>query len=180
MTLSVAPRPRTGASRDQGSCPSSGETPWIQTGRVRLLVAATGRWSARIEQQLDTPLHEPPLPAMRAPGAQLLARSRFYQIESPGNGTAFLYRLPSGRLALRLERLRTSPYPDLSVWVSEARMPRTTEQSADTPRVRLGRLKSTRGDQNYMLPANLNRAAVGSVVIWWPRQHMAYTAATLE
>lgn len=180
MTLSVAPPAPTGRARGDGNCPRSGETSWIQTGAVRLRVAAAGRWSAVVEQQLDTALREPPLRAMRSPGARLLARGRFYPIESPGKGTALVYRLPSGRLALRLEHLRTSAYPNLFVWVSQARRPKTSEQSADTPHVELGALKSTRGDQNYLLPKSLDVDAVGSVVIWWEPVGMAYTAAALE
>lgn len=180
MTLSLTPGPRTGRARRGGACPSSDEASWSETGSVRLRVVAPGRWSARVEQQLDTPLHQPPLSAMRAPGARLLARGRFHPIESSGNGLASLYRLPSGRLALRLERLRTTANPDLLVWVSERRAPSTSEQVGDSPHVRLGGLKSTRGDQNYLLPRELDRDDVGSVVIWQAQMHTAYTAAALE
>jgi len=180
MTLSVGAGPPTGGARGESSCPTSDQTSWIQTGAVRLRLAATGRWSGVVEQQLDTALREPPLRAMRSPGARILARGAFYPIQSPGTGMASLYRLPTGRLALRLEDLRTSAYPDLFVWISKAPKPKTTEQAADMPHIQLGALKSTRGDQNYLLPKSLDIDAVGSVVIWWKRVGIAYTAATLE
>jgi hypothetical protein len=146
---------------------------------VQLRVATPGRWRVVVEQQLDTPLREPPLAAMRSSAARVLARGRFYPVESLGDGAASLYRLPSGRLALRLEDLRTSPDPELLVWVSDARKPKTTAQAAAAAHVALGRLKSTRGDQNYLLPRRLDREAVQSVVIWRPTR-TAYTAAALE
>ncbi len=147
---------------------------------MRLTVAAHGHWRAVVEQQLDTPLREPPLAAMRSSAARTVARGAFHPVESPGDGTASLYRLPNDRLALRLQNLRTAAYPDLFVWVSEARNPRTSAQVAASAHVELGRLKSTRGDQNYLLPKGLDRDAVGSVVIWRAPIRMAYTAAALE
>ncbi|MDQ3587077.1 MAG: DM13 domain-containing protein [Actinomycetota bacterium] len=129
---------------------------------------------------MDTPLREPPLAAMHSSRARTVGRGRFYPVESPGDGTASLYRLPSDRLALRLEDLRTSAYPDLFVWVSAARDPATSAQAAAAPHVELGRLKSTRGDQNYLLPKGLDRDAVASVVVWRAPIGMAYTAAAIE
>lgn len=117
---------------------------------------------------------------MRSSAARTLARGRFHPVESQGLGTASLYRLPEGRLALRLKDLRTSAYPDLFVWISEARNPTTTAQLAAAPHVELGRLKSTRGDQNYLLPKAIDRGAIGSVVIWRRPIRMAYTAAALQ
>ena len=179
ITLSVTPRPDAGRALRQRSCARSAATTWIQGGDVRLSVAAPGRWTAVIDQQVDTPLHEPPLRAMRAPAARLLASGRFYPVEGPGLGKASLYRLASGRLALRLHDLRPSAYPDLVVWISRTREPKTTEQITAAPHIPLAALKSTRGSQNYLLPENLARAEVGSVVIWRTPIKMAYTAAAL-
>ncbi len=182
MTLSIAHRARLAGARRQGRCPKRATTSSIQTGAVRVTVAATGRWSAVVEQQVDTDLHEPPLRAMRAPGARVLASGRFYAIQQSidGQGEALLYRLPDGRLALRLEGFRTAANTDLFVRLSKSRTPRTTKRSAGTPEVRLARLKSTVGDQNYVLPRQLDRGAVGSVVIWNEPVQTAYTAATLR
>lgn len=180
IELSVRPRPAAGRARRQRRCQRSGTTTWIQGGAVRLSVAARGHWGAVIDQQLDTPLREPPLRAMRAPGARLLASGHFYPIEAPGIGTASLYQLPSDRLALRFTDLRTSAYPELVVWISRTPRPKTTQQVASTPHIQLAALKSTRGSQNYLLPKNVDREAVGSVVIWWTPVKMAYTAAALQ
>ena len=182
ITVSIAPRPRAAGARGEGKCPKRATTVSIQTGAVRLSVAATGRWSAVVEQQVDTALDERPLRAMRSPGARVLARGRFYAIQQnvKGQGEVRLYRLPTGRLALRLDDFRTSANTDLSVRLSESRTPRTTKQSAGTPQLKLAGLKSTVGDQNYLLPKRLDRDAVGSVVIWNEPVQTAYTAATLR
>ena len=182
VTVSIAPRPRAANARGEGRCPKRGTASSIRTGAVRLRALATGRWSAVVEQQVDTALHERPLRAMHTPGARVLARGRFYAIQQnlDGQGEALLYRLHSGRLVLRLEDFRTSANADLFVRISESRTPRRTKRSAATPEVKLARLKSTVGDQNYLLPKRLDRNAVGSVVIWNEPVGTAYTAATLR
>lgn len=182
VTLSIAPRPRAAGARGERRCPKRRTASSIQTGAVRLTVAATGRWSAIVEQQVTTALHERPLRAMRSPDARVLARGRFYAIQQnvKGQGEVRLYRLPTGRLALRIDGFRTSANADLSVRLSQSRKPRTTKQSAGTPQVKLAQLKSTVGDQNYLLPKRLDRDAVGSVVIWNEPVQTAYTAATLR
>ncbi len=182
VTLSIAARPRAGGARGEARCPKREIASSIQTGAARLTVGATGSWSAIVEQQVNTALHERPLRAMRSAGARVLARGRFYAIQQNvrGQGQVRLYRLPTGRLALRLDDFRTSANTDLSVRLSRSREPRTTKQSADAPQVKLAGLKSTVGDQNYLLPKRLDRASVGSVVIWNGPVQTAYTAATLR
>ncbi|MBA3301124.1 MAG: DM13 domain-containing protein [Thermoleophilaceae bacterium] len=179
ITFSVTPRPAGGRRLRRGDCERAGTATWVQGGPVRLTVTTPERWSAVVEQQVDTPLREPPLRAMRAPGARLIASGRFLPVEGAGKGTASLYRLASGRLALRLGDLRTSAYSDLVVWISRG-APKTSEEIATTPRFRLAALKSTRGSQNYLLPEDIEREAVGSVVIWWTSANIGYTAAALH
>ena len=180
LSLSVSPRPRSEPDRSGGRCPDHGESTWIQSGRQRLSVKARGRWRVVVEQQVDDPLREPPLRAMRASGARVLARGRFYKMERRGRGRAALYRLASGRLALRLEDFSTSSNTDLFVWLSEAARPRTTKQAVHSRHVELGLLKSTLGDQNYLLPRSVDADRVRSVVIWCEPVQIAYTAAALR
>lgn len=161
-------------------CPRSGQSAGFRTGALRLGVQATGRWRVVLEQQVDTALHEAPLAAMTAPGARVLASGAFYGIERFGRGTATLYRLAGGRLALRLEHFATSANIDLFVWTSRSARPRTTVQAKRSPHVVLAPLKSTLGDENYLLPAGTRAAAVRSIVIWCEPVQIAYTAATLR
>ena len=132
-----------------------------------------------VEQQVDTALREPRLPAMRSSGARVVARSRFYSIERKSNGMALLYRLPAGRLGLRFEDFRTSSNTDLFVWLSEAPRPRTTKQVVRSRYKQIALLKSTVGDQNYLLPRNVNPGSIRSVVIWCDPIQIAYGGVTL-
>ena len=162
------------------SCPRSGAHSDVRAGRVTLGVDTPGAWRVAVEQQVDTALHEAPLAAMRAPGARVLARGRFYDIERFGRGEALLYRLASGRLALRLHSFVTSANVDLHVRLSRAARPRTTVQADRAAHRDIALLKSTLGEQNYLLPAGTTPADVRSVVIWCEPVQIAYTAATLR
>ena len=181
LSLAVEPAPRSEPERAGGRCPGSGEATWVQTGKQQLRVSGGGRWSVVVEQQVDTPLHEPPLAAMAAPGARVLKTGSFYSIERRGRGRARLYRLPDGRAALRLAPFRTSSNTDLYVWLSTAARPRTTRQVVGARRLgRLLALKSTIGEQNYVLPSGVDPARVRSIVIWCVPIRIAYTAAALR
>ena len=180
LSLSVSPRPRSEPQRSGGRCPGRGDAEWIQSGRQRLSVKASGRWRVVVEQQVDTPLRERPLRAMRSGAARVLARGRFYRVERRGRGRAALYRLPSGRLALRFEDFHTSANTDLFVWLSEAPRPRTTKEAVRAPHTEFALLKSTLGDQNYLLPRDADPERIRSIVIWCEPVSIVYTAAALR
>jgi hypothetical protein len=170
-----------GTSLARGRCPDRGvSTAAAATGRQRLGVRADGRWRVEVEQQVDTALREPPLRAMRSRGARVLAAGRFYGLERRGGGSAALYRLPGGRLALRLDDLETSPNSDLYVWVSQAPRPGTSRAAFRSRHVSIAPLASTLGDQNYLLPAGVRARDVRSVVIWCEPVRIAYAAASLR
>lgn len=180
FSLELTPRPREGNPFGKGSCPGKGRALAIDTGTLRLRVKAEGPWSATVQQQVTKPLADPPLPAMRSAGARVLARGRFYPIERRGRGKVKLYRLAGGRLALRFERFTTSANTDLFVWLSEARRPRTTEQTLRSRHDQIALLKATGGSQNYLLPKSADASSIRSVVIWCEPVQIAYTAATLR
>lgn len=150
----------------------------IVVGKVKMAVVATGPWTIIVDQQIDTALEEPPLPGMEA--AKPLGQGGFYDIEMTGKGTAKLYELPDGSRALRLEDFEVSNNTDLFVWLSESPDPRTSEDAVDAPYVEIGNLKSTLGNQNYVLPADLPADRIRSIVIWCAPVRIAYTAAVLS
>ena len=162
------------------SCPRRGESSGFRSGRVELGVDTPGRWRLVLEQQVDTALREPPLTAMRSQAARVLAHGRFYDIERYGRGTAALYRLPDGRVALRLTDFVTSANTDLFVWLDRSSRPRTTVQAKRAGHRVLAPLKSTLGEQNYLLPAGTTAADIDSIVIWCEPVQIAYTAAALR
>ena len=179
LAVSISPAPRTGSARGASNCPKGGQQSWVVTGRHDVRVNASGRWSMVVEQEVDTALKEAPLASMQSERAKVLARGRFYRIERKGRGSAVLYRLASGRLALRLENFATDANTDLFVWLSESRRPKNTEQSFRSRHIQTARLKSTLGDQNYLLPRRLNPNRIRSIVIWCEPVRIAYTAAAL-
>jgi len=162
-------------------CPGRGMNISYAKGALKLGVRASGAWTVVLEQQVDSPIHEAPLAAMRARGARVVLTGRFYGVERFGRGKAELYRLPSGRLALRLAGgFATSPNTDLFVWLSTAPHPRNTVQAGRARHTVLAALKSTLGEQNYMLPRRFDTKRVRSIVIWCAPARIAYTAATLH
>lgn len=165
---------------DDGRCPARGRASSLQHGRIDLRVRATGRWRVTVEQQIDAPVHEPPLREMTAPGARVVADGTFYGIERNGSGRAVLHRLPDGRLALRLEEFTTTTNTDLVVWLSAARRPRTSRAAFRAARTRIAPLKSTMGEQNYVIPRGVPASHLRSVVIWCVPDRIAYAAATLK
>ena len=172
-------RVQVGPALARSRCPDRGMGASVETGPLRLTVAAKGSWRIRIEQQLDTPLREPPLPSMADGSARRLANGGFYSIEQPGRGVATLYHLPDDRLALRLTGFETAKNRDLFVWLSRARRPTTSTQAFQSRHLVAAPLKSTLGDQNYLLPRGLEASSFRSIVIWCQPLLIAYTAATL-
>jgi len=175
LRLSTASRQLVAAT-----CPADGAATDVRTGALELVAEASGPWRVVIEQQVDTPLHEPPLEAMSAPGARVIASGGFYGLEREGRGEASLHRLAGGRLALRLDGFATSANTDLFVWLSTARRPRSTVEAARARHVVLAPLKSTVGQQNYLIPRTVDADDIRSVVVWCVPVRIAYTAAPLQ
>ena len=180
LLLVTSPPPRSGSARADDECPGTGEHSWVTDGRRELRVESAGAWRVSVEQEVDTALHEAPLAAMTASGARVLARGDFYKIERKGRGSATLYRLANRRLALRMQDFATDANTDLFVWLSEAAHPSTTRSAFSARHRQVATLKSTLGDQNYLLPSGIDAARIRSIVIWCEPVRIAYTAATLR
>jgi hypothetical protein len=178
--ISQTPTPDEGNPIGSGPCEGEGEAEAIDTGDLELRVQTPGRWEGIVEQQVTDPIAEPPLAEMEADDAEVVASGDFYPVEKRGRGRAVLHELPTGRLALRLEGFGTLNNTDLFVWLSEARRPRTTRQALRSDYTELALLKSTIGDQNYLLPEDVDVESIASIVIWCEPVRIAYTAATLD
>ena len=172
----MAQRPRS--SLVDTTCPKEGEGFSITTGTVKLNIAAMGKWDLVVDQQVDTPLNEPPLPAMAS--ACLLSQGDFYNVEKNGKGTARLYQLSDGKRALRIENLEVNENTDLFVWLDAAANPKTSKDVVSSEYWVLGNLKSTVGSQNYEIPPNIPIDKVRSIVIWCALVAIAYAAAALK
>lgn len=176
--IELDPPPPGGKPLTERKCPARGADESIQTGSVKVRVTASAGWKLKVEQQVDTPLREPPLAGMSR--RRLIASGDFYMVDKPGKGTANVYRLPGGRLALRLDGFQTSPNVDLFVWLSESPGPRTTKAAFGPRHVVASELKSTIGDQNYLLPRDVEPRQIRSIVIWCEPVRNVYTAAALR
>lgn len=162
------------------ACPGSAEGYATTTGPVQLDVNASGPWEARVEQQVDVPLVEPPLASMTAPGASVVATGELYRIDQSATGAVALYRQADGSHALRLEDFFVSPNTLLEVRLSPLPAPATTEEFLREPSELVMPLDVTTGSLNAVLPPDVDPADYGSVVIWCPTVTSAYGAATLE
>lgn len=177
LRVTTVPPPRRKTPLVDAPCPGKGEGFSIVSGAVRLVVEAEGKWGLTVDQQVDFPLREPPLDGMEP--AAVVRQGDFFEVEMTGKGAARLYRLPDGRTALRLEGFEVSNNTDLFLWLSEAANPRTSAEAVAAPYIVLGNLKSTVGDQNYVLPAEIPPDKVRSIVIWCAPVAIAYIAAAL-
>lgn len=161
-------------------CPGSDTGYGIQKGGVALQVTADGPWQMQVDQQVDVPLVEPPLPTMTAPGATPVESGPFYRIDQVGSGTATVYRLPDGTYALRLDDFFVTANSDLELQFSSLDAPKTTDQVNNARSATIASLDVTTGALNFAVPPNLDPTKYKSLVIWCEQTHNAYAAASLK
>lgn len=167
-----------GGLHADSSCPRKGSQTGVGGGRHTVRVTAGAPWRIVVEQQVDSALMEPPLEGMTA--ATQIARGRLYSIQRRAEGRVALYRLPSGRLAVRFEHFYTTGSPGLELWVSRARNPRSTLDARDAAHTNAGRLRSTLGTYNQLLPTDITPEDAASIIIWCPTVTIAFGAASLQ
>lgn len=121
-------------------------------------------------------------PSTPAAGPQRLATGRFITHEHDTEGTVSILKLADGSRVLRLEGLRTSDGPDLKVWLSDAKVVAGEAgwHTFDDGKYRnLGKLKGNEGNQNYVIPPDVDLATFRSVSIWCDRFNVSFGAAAL-
>lgn len=179
LIINLTPSPPKPGPLVQNGCPGQGEAYSRQTGDVRLSVQGSGPWKATVEQQVDTPLDEAPLPEMAA--GQVVAQGTFYNVEKSGKGTVTLYKLADGRSALRIEPgFEVVNDPDLVIWLSSLPNPKTSREMSDAPHYELSALKATKGSQNYILPGDVSVNPIRSVGLFCVPVPAIYIAASLS
>jgi hypothetical protein len=113
----------------------------------------------------------------------VLSQGTFVTHEHDTSGAVSIVRLPDGSRILRLEDLDTSDGPDLEVWLSDAKV---VEGKAgwhvfdDGKAKSLGQLKGNKGNQNYVIPAEVDLGDFSSVSIWCNRFNVSFGAAELK
>lgn len=178
LRVASVPPPRRPGPLVDATCPGQADGYAIQTGRVRLEIEASGPWKAIVDQQVDKPLDEPAPPELGS--ARVAAEGPFYPLEKDGRGAARLHHLADGRRVLRFEGFEVTGNTDLFIWLSEAARPRTSAEAQAAPKVSIGNLKSTVGNQNYEIPADIPTERIRSIVIWCAPIAVAYSAAALD
>ena len=118
----------------------------------------------------EAPLAEAPMTGPEVVAGGAFAGTSRYDVA----GRAVVYRLDDGSHVVRLEGLDADNGPDLRVYLVR----RTGGDLADGA-VDLGGLKSTRGDQNYEVPASADAAAFAGVTVWCRAFSVAFGTAPL-
>jgi len=119
-------------------------------------------------------------PAPPRPGPVTLASGIFRSGEHHTSGTASVIRLADGSRFVRLTEFDTSDGPDVHVILSDQRAG-SSNHAVDRGRyLKLGKLKGTRGNQNYPIPAGAELAQFASVVIWCDRFNVTFGSADLH
>ena len=119
-----------------------------------------------------------------APAAPVILLSgSFISHEHETSGTVRIIELAGGSRVLRLENFETSNGPDLEVWLSAA--PVIAGQAGwfladDGDYVSLGKLKGNKGNQNYVIPPDVDLSRFSSASIWCVRFSVSFGAAELQ
>ena len=129
--------------------------------------------------KMDNTMTEPMMPAMTA--AKVLSMGNFRDADSfhKGSGTATVYQLEDGSHVLRFEDFRVTNGPDLRVLLSKAPDIANKGEFQQYEYVELDRLKGNIGNQNYMIPADLDVSQYGSVVIYCKPFQVLFSVAPL-
>ena len=108
-----------------------------------------------------------------------LATGTFISREHETTGTVRILRLPDGSTILRLEDFETSNGPALYVYLSQNTAD-GEDGAFDDDYIDLGALKGNIGDQNYLIPPEIDPLGFTSVVVWCDRFNVSFGAADLE
>ena len=129
--------------------------------------------------KMDNTMTEPTMPAMSS--AMALSMGNFRDADSfhKGSGTATVYQLEDGSHVLRFEDFRVTNGPDLRVLLSKAADIANKGEFQQYEYVELDRLKGNIGNQNYVIPADLDVSQYGSVVIYCKPFQVLFSVAPL-
>ena len=97
-----------------------------------------------------------------------------------GSGEAAVFRLPDGSHLLRLENFMVTNGPGLHVLLARHADPKERADVTGPGFDDLGALKGNIGDQNYTIPAGVDPAARGSVVIYCKPFRVIFSVAPLK
>lgn len=120
-------------------------------------------------------LFPPPVVAEAAPagvGESVIGTFRFDETARGrdsvhwANGSGALYRTEAGHVLRLDETFEAGAGPNYWVYLNTRPVSEEADFNADAGRVRIARLKSFRGGQNYSLPRDLDLSKFHTVTIW--------------
>ena len=162
------------------------EFPFAATAEIPadMTMAEVEQVMVAMSKMNQAPMDEPMPPAMNvaAAGPEVVSSGSFRDADSfhRGRGTATIYRLPDGSHLLRLEDFEVTNGPDLRVLLATAADPQSREELQAGGYAHLEKLKGNIGDQNYEIPADIDPATQGSVIIYCMPFHVIFSVASLE
>jgi hypothetical protein len=109
----------------------------------------------------------------------VLASGSFRTGAHETSGNATVYRLPGGERVLRLSDFATSNGPDVHVYMVAADDVTDNATVKSAGYVDLGSLKGNVGDQNYVLPPDVDLATHRAVTVWCARFSVNFGTAPL-
>jgi hypothetical protein len=155
---------------------------WKKAAIAVVIVLIFGLWYWFRPDRLFTNVRvDEAMPAPQGAAAALPIESgTFYTILHPTSGTATIYEMADGTRMLRFTNFDTSNGPEVHVYMvaaDDAKDVATVERAGF---VDLGAIKGNVGDQNYILPGDLDMAKYRAVSIWCKRFSVNFGAAALK
>lgn len=112
--------------------------------------------------------------------SKTLSTGQFKDADSAHRGKGEVAIIQTGGQTLvRFTEFEVTNGPDLYVWLVEAASPTDSRAVKDSEWVELGVLKGNIGDRNYTVPAGINVADYGSVVIWCKQFGVLFASADI-
>lgn len=144
----------------------------------RLFIAAAA--AAMFAVPVPSPV-EPATAVAQSTGAETVASGQFRGDRTHrARGTARLERRANGDLVVHFEDFSVTGGPDLRVWVTDAANVRNARAARRANHVDLGRLRRSRGNQSYVIPADALGGNHRSVVIWCRAFGVFFASALLS
>jgi hypothetical protein len=155
---------------------------WKKVAIVVVLVLIVGLWYWFRPDRLYTNIRvDEAMPAAQGAAAALpIELGTFYTILHPTSGTATIYKMADGTHMLRFTNFDTWNGPNVHVYMvaaDDAKDAATVERAGF---VDLGEIKGNVGNQNYILPSDLDMAKYRAVSIWCKRFSVNFGAAALK
>ena len=147
---------------------------------ILVLLVGLGYWFRPDRLFTNVRVNEAMPAAQGAAAALPIESGTFYTILHPTSGTATIYKMADGTHLLRFTNFDTSNGPDVHVYMvaaDDAKDAATVERAGF---VDLGAIKGNVGDQNYILPSDLDMTKYRAVSIWCKRFSVNFGAAALK